>query len=66
MDKATLKRIGQAAMSGMSDVEIERDSAAAFHLAQGAMRGALAAAVSVSASARIGGDAQMETKGERE
>lgn len=44
MNKATLKKIGLAAMSGMSDRQIEDDPAGAMRVAQGAMRGALRAA----------------------
>lgn len=37
--RSTLRRIGLAAMSGLSDAEIERDPVAAMERAQGAMRG---------------------------
>jgi len=38
---AWLNRIGQAAMSGLSDAEVEQDPARAMKIAMGAMRGAL-------------------------
>ena len=44
MDKKTLKRVGFAALSGMTDSEVRADSAKAFEIALGAMRGAFKAA----------------------
>jgi hypothetical protein len=40
--KATLRRVGKAALSGLSDAEIAADPAGAMNLAQSGMRGVIA------------------------
>lgn len=42
---ASLRRVGRAALSAMTDREIEADPARAMLIAQGAARGALLAAI---------------------
>lgn len=41
MNKATLRRVGAAALTGMSDREIAQNPVGAMNMAMGAMRGAL-------------------------
>lgn len=41
LSKTDLRRIGRAALGGLSEAEIRRDPEAAMKLAMGAMRGAL-------------------------